>query len=117
MQSRSKQRNHRHHRVRAKISGTKERPRLAVARSHRMIGVQLIDDNAGHTMVAASSQQLSVAEQKKTKQQQAAAVGKMVAAKAKKEGVSVVVFDRGGHRYHGRVKALAEAARAGGLQF
>ena len=106
----------RHRRVRGKVTGTAERPRLAVFRSNRGIFAQLVDDDAGKTIAAAGWQQL-----KKSftgsKTEQAAEVGKLLAASAKSAGVERVVFDRGGYLYHGRVKALAEAAREGGLQF
>jgi large subunit ribosomal protein L18 len=106
----------RHKRVRGKISGTAERPRLVVFRSNRGIEAQLVDDLAGHTLAAASWLHLKKSF-KGTKAEQAAEVGKLLAANAKKAGVERVVFDRGGYLYHGRVKALADAAREGGLQF
>ena len=105
----------RHKRVRKHLVGTAERPRLVVFRSNRGIAAQLVDDGAGTTLAAASS--LNVRTAKGTKSDQAAAVGKLLAENAKKAGVKNVVFDRGGYLYHGRVKALAEAAREGGLQF
>jgi large subunit ribosomal protein L18 len=105
----------RHKRVRKHLVGTAERPRLVVFRSNRGIAAQLIDDGAGRTLAAASS--LHVRNAKGTKSDQAVAVGKLLAENAKKAGVKSVVFDRGGYLYHGRVKALAEAAREGGLQF
>jgi large subunit ribosomal protein L18 len=105
----------RHKRVRKHLVGTAERPRLVVFRSNRGIAAQLVDDGAGRTLAAASS--LNVRNAKGTKSDQAAAVGKLLAENAKKAGVKSVVFDRGGYLYHGRVKALAEAAREGGLQF
>jgi large subunit ribosomal protein L18 len=105
----------RHKRVRKLLVGTAERPRLVVFRSNRGIAAQLVDDGAGKTLAAASS--LHVRNSKGTKSDQAAAVGKLLAENAKKAGVKSVVFDRGGYLYHGRVKALAEAAREGGLQF
>jgi large subunit ribosomal protein L18 len=95
--------------------GTAERPRLVVFRSNRGIAAQLVDDGAGRTLAAASS--LNIRDAKGTKSDQAAAVGKLLAENAKKAGVKGVVFDRGGYLYHGRVKALAEAAREGGLEF
>ncbi len=106
----------RHRRVRKQISGTAERPRLAVFRSNRGIEAQLIDDLEARTLAAASWLNLKKSF-KGNKTQQAAEVGKLLAANAKKAGVEVVVFDRGGYLYHGRVKALAEAAREGGLKF
>jgi large subunit ribosomal protein L18 len=105
----------RHKRVRKHISGTAERPRLVVFRSNRGIGAQLVDDNAGKTLAAASW--LDVRDAKGAKTMQATEVGKLLADKAKAAGVKTAVFDRGGYLYHGRVKALADAAREGGLQF
>ena len=105
----------RHKRVRKHLVGTAERPRLVVFRSNRGIAAQLVDDGAGRTLAAASS--LNVRNAKGTKSDQAAAVGNLLAENAKKAGVKGVVFDRGGYLYHGRVKALAEAAREGGLEF
>ena len=106
----------RHRRVRKRVVGTAERPRLAVFRSNAGIEAQLIDDLAGKTLAAASSLQL-----KKTfkgnKTAQAAEVGKTLAEAAKKAGIESVVFDRGGYRYHGRIKALGDAARSAGLRF
>ncbi|MDQ2983810.1 MAG: 50S ribosomal protein L18 [Actinomycetota bacterium] len=106
----------RHKRVRAKITGTAERPRLTVFRSNRGIEAQLIDDLEGKTLTAASWLHLKKSF-KGNKTQQAAEVGKLLAEKAKQANVEVVVFDRGGYLYHGRVKALADAAREGGLKF
>ena len=105
----------RHKRVRRHVYGTAERPRLAVFRSNRGVAAQLIDDTSGRTLAAASW--LNVGKAKGTKSEQAAAVGKMLAENAKKAGIERVVFDRAGYLYHGRVKALAEAAREGGLGF
>jgi large subunit ribosomal protein L18 len=105
----------RHKRVRGKISGTAERPRLVVFRSNRGIEAQLVDDTSGKTVAAATWLQLESF--KGSKSEQAAEVGKLLAANAKKADVERVVFDRGGYLYHGRVKALAEAAREGGLKF
>ena len=105
----------RHKRVRKHASGTAERPRLVVFRSNRGIAAQLVDDDAGKTLAAASW--LDVRDAKGAKTEQAAEVGKLLADKAKAAGVKTAVFDRGGYLYHGRVKALAEAAREGGLQF
>ena len=104
-----------HLRVRKKINGTQERPRLSVYRSNKAIYCQVIDDLKGHTLAAASSLDSSIGEGQ-TKTDEAKAVGKLIAEKAKSAGVSTVVFDRGGYLYHGRVKALAEGAREGGLQ-
>ena len=106
----------RHKRVRGKISGTAERPRLVVFRSNRGIEAQLVDDLAGRTLAAASWLNLKKSF-KGTKSDQAREVGKLLATNAKKAGVESCVFDRGGYLYHGRVKALAEAAREGGLKF
>jgi large subunit ribosomal protein L18 len=108
-------RQRRHRRVRAKISGTAERPRLVVFRSNRGIFAQLVDDEAGGTLASASWNGLPAV--KGSKSDQAAEVGKALAAAAKKAGIEQCVFDRGGYLYHGRVKALAEGAREGGLQF
>ena len=101
-----------HMRIRNKISGTTERPRLSVYRSNKAIYCQLIDDLKGQTLAAASSQGVTG-----TKTEQASAVGKLIAERAKANGVETVVFDRGGYRYHGRVRSLAEGAREGGLKF
>jgi large subunit ribosomal protein L18 len=101
-----------HLRVRKKVNGTTERPRLNVYRSNKAIYCQIIDDLKGHTLAAASSAGLTG-----TKTEQAAAVGKLIAERAKSAGIQSVVFDRGGYLYHGRVKALADGAREGGLQF
>jgi len=106
----------RHRRVRRKVSGTAERPRLAVFRSNRGIEAQLIDDGEAKTLASASWLQLKKSF-KGTKTQQAAEVGKLLAANAKKAEIEAVVFDRGGYLYHGRVKALADTAREGGLKF
>ena len=105
----------RHNRVRARAIGTVERPRLNVFRSSNHIYAQVIDDSKGQTLVAASTLDKEVAEAPKTAQAQA--VGKLVAQRAKAAGISKVVFDRGGYLYHGRIKALAESAREGGLDF
>ena len=101
--------------MRGKVFGTAERPRLVVFRSNRGIEAQLVDDLEGKTLAAASW--LHLKSFKGTKTEQAAEVGKLLAASAKKAGVETVVFDRGGYLYHGRVKALADAAREGGLKF
>ena len=110
-----KARERRHKRVRTKLTGTAERPRLVVFRSNRGIEAQLVDDLEGRTLAAASWLQLRSFKGNKTGQ--AAEVGKLLAQRAKEGGVSTAVFDRGGYLYHGRVKALAEAAREGGLRF
>jgi large subunit ribosomal protein L18 len=112
-----------HKRIRRKLNGTPERPRLSVYRSLNHIHAQLIDDMAGQTVVAANSREgagkVEAGAKKKTGGNVAAAkqVGKLLAERAKAKGVSKVVFDRGGYLYHGRVKALADAAREAGLQF
>jgi large subunit ribosomal protein L18 len=109
-------RERRHRRIRGKVAGTAERPRLAVFRSNKGIFAQLVDDENGKTIAGASWLGLPKSF-KGTKTEQAEAVGKAVAAAAKKAGIDSVVFDRGGYLYHGRVKALADGAREGGLQF
>jgi len=109
-------RERRHRRVRGKVAGTAERPRLVVFRSNRGIEAQLVDDLEGKTLAAASWLHLPK-KFKGSKSEQAAEVGKLLAANAKKAGHESVVFDRGGYLYHGRVKALAEGAREGGLKF
>ena len=103
-----------HHRIRNKIQGTAERPRLSVFRSNKAIYCQLIDDLTGRTLTSASTIEI---EATGTKIDQAKEVGKKVAEKALAENITSVIFDRGGYLYHGRVKALAEGAREGGLQF
>jgi large subunit ribosomal protein L18 len=109
-------RERRHRRIRGKVAGTAERPRLAVFRSNLGISAQLIDDQTGVTLAAATWQQLKKSA-KGSKTDQAKEVGKLLAANAKKANVGRCVFDRGGYLYHGRVKALAEGAREGGLEF
>ena len=110
------QRLKRHTRVRGKISGTAERPRLAVYRSNAHISAQVIDDAAGVTLASASTYEKSF-EGLGSNKEAARAVGKLVAERAKAKGITAVVFDRGGYIYHGRVSALAEGAREGGLEF
>ncbi len=107
----------RHQRSRTRIHGTPERPRLSVFRSLNHIYAQLIDDQAGHTLAAASSLEVAVQEAKGKKTEQARQVGRLVARRAIERGIKLAVLDRGGYRYHGRVKALAEGARESGLQF
>ena len=109
----------RHRRVRKRVVGTPERPRLDVFRSLRHIYAQVIDDSQGHTLVSASTIDPEVETQLQglTKTEQARVVGKVLAERALKQGVKQVVFDRGGYVYHGRVKTLADAAREGGLEF
>jgi large subunit ribosomal protein L18 len=109
-------RKRRHRRVRSKMHGTAERPRLVVFRSNRGISAQLVDDDNSKTVAAADWMHLKKGF-KGDKTDQAAEVGKLLAANAKKAGVESVVFDRGGYLYHGRVKALADGAREGGLRF
>jgi large subunit ribosomal protein L18 len=106
MLEKQEKRKRRHRRVRAKIKGTEEKPRLCVFRSNKYIYAQLIDDEKGKTLINA-----------KAELNKAAKVGEDIAKKAIKEKINKVVFDRGGYKYHGRVKALAEAARKGGLKF
>ncbi len=111
-------RHRRHRRVRKKVSGTAERPRLAVFRSKRHIVAQVIDDRAGHTLAAASSIEGALGGPGNHGTVAAATeVGKAVAERAKAAGITQVTFDRGGYQYHGRVAALADAARAAGLEF
>jgi large subunit ribosomal protein L18 len=104
-----------HKRIRRRVAGTGARPRLAIFRSVKHIYAQVIDDTAGHTVVAASSNEKTGANGGNVAG--AKAVGKLVAERAKDKGIQAVVFDRGGYLYHGRIKALAEAARQAGLQF
>jgi large subunit ribosomal protein L18 len=113
-------RKRRHVRVRAKVSGTPQRPRLNVFRSSAHIYAQVIDDLAGHTIVAASDLEAGLVEKlgdDKTKTARAKAVGELIAERAKAAGITAVVFDRGGFLYHGRVRAVADGAREGGLDF
>ncbi len=110
------QRLRRHRRVRGKISGSTERPRLNVFRSGNNIYAQIIDDTKGATLVSASSLEKSF-EGKGNNVEAAKKVGEMIAQRAKEQGIDTVVFDRGGYLYHGRVKALADGARAAGLEF
>jgi large subunit ribosomal protein L18 len=114
--SRADARRRRHERVRKNVHGNADRPRLAVFRSNRYIYAQVIDDDAGRTLAAASSQEKKLRD-KTLSTDTAAEVGKLIAARAEEAGVNAVVFDRGGFPYHGRVKALADAAREGGLKF
>jgi large subunit ribosomal protein L18 len=114
--TRTAARRRRHFRVRKKITGTSQRPRLAVYRSNRYIYAQIIDDASGKTIVAASSREAGVGGKALTVET-ATEVGKLVGARAKDAGIESVVFDRGGYQYHGRIKALAEGARESGLEF
>ena len=104
----------RHKRVRKKVSGSTEQPRLCVFRSLRSIYAQIIDDSTGRTITSASSKESPSISPKTAA---SSLVGKMVAERAKSQGITEVVFDRGGYKYHGRVKALADGAREGGLKF
>jgi large subunit ribosomal protein L18 len=106
----------RHRRLRHKVNGTPDRPRLSVFRSNRHIVAQVIDDTSGHTLVAASSLEGTFSKKPTGNIAAAAEVGRLVAQRARAQGVEAVVFDRGGARYHGRVAALAEAAREAGLE-
>jgi len=115
--SRNEARLARHARIRQKVSGTTEVPRLCVFRSSKNISVQIIDDEKGVTLVSASSMDKELNLANGGNIEAATEVGKLIAKKAKKQKINKVVFDRGGYLYHGRVKALAEAARAGGLEF
>jgi len=107
----------RHHRVRKKVAGTAQRPRLAVFRSNKHVVAQVIDDDAGRTLAAASTVESDLKSGATSNRTAAAAVGKLVAERAKAAGVTQVVFDRGGFIYHGRVAAVADAAREAGLEF
>ena len=110
-------RKRRHQRVRAKVTGTSLKPRLCVFRSLNHIYVQVIDDAKGHTLTSASTLDAEIESQGKAKTARAELVGSLVAKRAIDKGINEVVFDRGGYKYHGRVKALAEAARQAGLKF
>ena len=110
-----RQRLRRRRRVRAKVRGSAERPRLSVFRSNRGVNVQLIDDVAGQTLAAVNWTESDI--KGLQSMEQAKRVGELIAERAKAAGIETVVFDRGGYRYHGRVKALAEGAREGGLRF
>lgn len=118
--SRNERRTVRHWRIRAHVNGTAERPRLAVFRSNKYLYAQVIDDASGKTIAAASSLQKDLRTQlggKCANLDAAKLVGQTVASRAKEKGITKVCFDRGGYQYHGRVKALADAAREGGLEF
>ncbi|MBV9717853.1 MAG: 50S ribosomal protein L18 [Candidatus Eremiobacteraeota bacterium] len=119
MAAKAEARRDRHSRLRKKISGTQERPRLYVRRSLHHLYALLVDDTRGHTLAAVSTVEKSVGGElgSKTNLDAAKAVGSAIAAKAKAAGISLVVFDRGGYKYHGRVRALADAAREAGLEF
>ncbi|WP_038604445.1 50S ribosomal protein L18 [Corynebacterium atypicum] len=107
----------RHARVRKNLRGTPEAPRLVVHRSSRHMHAQIIDDTVGHTLAAASTVESQLRDLEGDKKAKAAKVGELIAARAKEAGIERVVFDRAGYKYHGRVAALAEAAREGGLKF
>jgi large subunit ribosomal protein L18 len=113
--TRQKSRQRRRRRVRAKVRGSAERPRFSVFRSNRGLMAQLIDDDRGHTLAAVSWTEADL--RKLKPMDQAAKAGEVLATRAKDAGVSTCVFDRGGYRYHGRVKALADSAREAGLEF
>jgi len=119
--SRDLQRRRRHYRIRSRMRGTAERPRLVVYRSLKNMEGQLVDDDAGHTVVALSTLSPDMKgfspEGKHPRIEQAHAAGKMLAERAKAKGIENVIFDRGGYKYHGRVKAFADGAREGGLKF
>ena len=106
----------RHHRVRKSVAGTPERPRLAVFRSNKHISAQVIDDRSGRTLAAASTTEAALRESATGNKAAATQVGKLVAERAKAAGITKVVFDRGGNLYHGRVAAVADAAREAGLE-
>ena len=110
-------RHRRHGRVRKKVQGTADRPRLAVFRSNRHISAQVIDDRTGATLAAASTYEKGFGDAAKSNKDAAAKIGSTIADRAKAVGVTTVVFDRGGNLYHGRVAAVADAAREGGLEF
>ncbi len=114
--SRAEARRRRHSRVRKKVRGTQDRPRLAVFKSNRYISAQIIDDDAGRTLVAASSQEADL-RQHPFNLETAGLVGKLLGERAAARGVTEVVFDRGGYPFHGRVKSLADSARQAGLKF
>lgn len=107
----------RHFRIRKKVAGTPERPRLVVTRSSRHVVAQLVDDLAGHTLAAATSLEAGVRSVDGDKKARAAKVGELLASRAKDAGIAKAVFDRGGSVYHGRIAALADAARKSGLEF
>ncbi|MFC4590449.1 50S ribosomal protein L18 [Sphaerisporangium corydalis] len=110
-------RSRRHRRVRKKVVGSSARPRLVVNRSARHLFVQVVDDTAGHTLVSASTLDASLRTAEGTKTDKAKKVGELLAQRAKAAGITAVVFDRGGNRYAGRIAALADSAREGGLEF
>lgn len=109
-------RKRRHLRLRKKISGTAARPRLVVTRSNRHMVAQIVDDTVGRTLVSAHTMEADLVAAEGTKKDKAAKIGALIAQRAKEAGITTVVFDRGGNKYHGRVAAVAEAAREGGLE-
>ena len=113
--SKSAARIRRHERIRKHVSGTTERPRLVVTRSARHIAAQIVDDTVGKTLVSASTMEVDLRSADGDKSAKAKKVGELIATRAKDAGVDAVVFDRGGNKYHGRVAAVADGARAGGL--
>lgn len=115
--TREEQRAKRHHRIRQKVVGTPDHPRLSVYKSSRHLYAQLVDDRSSHTLVYVSTLDKGLKKVKGCNIEAAKAVGKLLAERARKEGIEKVVFDRGGYPYHGVVKALAESAREGGLAF
>ena len=117
MKTRSQKRQKIRYRIRRKIAGEAQKPRLSVFRSNKDIYAQLIDDVNGVTLASASSKEKDIAAQKGTKIEISKLVGQSIARKAKEAGVEICIFDRGGYLYHGRVKSLADGAREGGLQF
>jgi large subunit ribosomal protein L18 len=117
MASRTASRTRRHLRVRKKVFGTPARPRLVVTRSSKHMFVQIVDDTAGRTLVSASTMEAGLRADSGDKTDKSRKVGTLLAERAKEAGISVVVFDRAGYRYHGRIAALADAAREGGLEF
>jgi large subunit ribosomal protein L18 len=117
MNTKLEQRQKIRYRIRKKIAGTAEKPRLAIFRSNSDIYAQLIDDDNGFTLAAASSRDKDISAQKITKVEKSKLVGQAIARKAKDRGITTIVFDRGGNLYHGRVQSVADGAREGGLQF
>ena len=115
--SKTEKRNRRHNRVRAKIKGTKSVPRVSVYKSNQNLFVQFIDDTTGKTMLSSKIVASKKVKTKATKTDKAATTGETLAGEAKKAGITKIVFDRGGFKYHGRVKALADGLRKGGLEF
>ncbi|GAA4621350.1 50S ribosomal protein L18 [Actinoallomurus vinaceus] len=115
--SRAASRTRRHLRVRKKVQGTPQRPRLVVTRSTKHMFAQIIDDLAGHTLASASTLDDTLRTAEGDKTAKARKVGELLAERAREAGISAVVFDRAGHRYHGRIAALADGAREGGLEF